>query len=222
MRFFAVGQEAEGFIALGQVATGVIAIGQLATGVIAIGQVARGVVAVGMVAFGLVSVGMLSGGLVFAAGMLGAGGRGVGLVLPVVPVPKRRPKLPELVPLEVIRASGREGWIAAKLRLGGGGAPELVQDGVALPLTLAKSLLAGATSHAQIGSDVVARVVPKGQALRVEELKAVPRASWGWIARVVQVVALVVLAYAYWNIVLVDLGDLVVRTARAMLAGQVV
>ena len=221
MRFFAVGQEAEGFIALGQVATGVIAIGQLATGVIAIGQVARGVVAVGMAAFGIVSVGMLSGGLVFAAGMLGVGGRGLGLVLPVVPAPRRRPKLPELIPLEAIRASGRQGWIAAKLRSAANGQPELVQQGVALPVTLAGSLVAQAVNHAAIGSDVIARVVPKGDALRVEQMKLVPVAGVGWFWRVVQVALLVVLAYAYWQFVLVDLGDVVVRAARAVLAGQV-
>lgn len=221
MRFIAIGQEAEGFIAIGQIATGVIAIGQMATGVVAIGQVARGVVAVGMLAFGIVSLGMLSGGLVYAAGMVGAGGRGFGLVLPLVPVPRATPKLPELSSLEAIRGSRREGWIEAKLRLGASGLPELVQQGTTLPVTLAASLLGPATTHAQIGSDVVARVVPKHDGLRVHELKVVPRTSHAWIGRLVQIALLIALAYAYWAFVLVDLGDVVLGAMRALLAGQV-
>lgn len=113
MRFFAIGQQAEGFIAIGQEATGVIAIGQLATGVIAIGQVARGVIAVGMASFGLFSLGMLSVGLVYAVGMLGAGGRaGPGAILPLVPVPR-----PRATPRGAVPARGAARPIVAVIQL---------------------------------------------------------------------------------------------------------
>lgn len=220
MRFFAIGQEAEGFIAIGQIATGVIAIGQVATGVIAIGQAARGVVAVGMVAFGIVSLGMLSGGLVYAVGMVGAGGRGLGMIIPLVPVPRATPKLPEIASLEAIRASAREGWIRAKLRVGASGLPELLQQGIALPVTLSASMLSAATGHAQIGSEVVARVVPQRSELRVTEMKVLPGGG-SWIARVLQIALLIAMASAYWHLVLVDLGDMTLGTARAIVAGQV-
>ncbi|UJR78161.1 hypothetical protein [Sandaracinus amylolyticus] len=222
MRFFAIGQEAEGFIAIGQIATGVIAIGQMATGVIAIGQVARGVVAVGMLAFGMVSVGMLSGGLIYAVGMIGAAGRrGPGFILPLVPIPRATPQLPELTTLEAISGSRREGWLRAKLQLGTSGMPELVHEGRVLPVTLAAKLLGAATSHAQIGSEVVARIGPGKNGLRVHELKVLPLGGAMLVGRALQIAALFALAYAYWHLVLVDLGDMLVGTARAFMTGQV-
>ena len=86
VRWFAVGQEANGVIALGQFATGVIAIGQIATGVIAIGQVARGVVAVGQLALGVVTFAMVSAAVLWAGGMVGIAARaGLGFVLGLLP-----------------------------------------------------------------------------------------------------------------------------------------
>lgn len=222
MRFFAFGQEAEGFIAIGQVATGVIAIGQLATGVIAIGQVSRGVVAVGMVAFGVVSLGMLSFGLVFAAGMVGAGGRaGPGAILPLVPTPPKRLNLPTRTTLDQIRASGREGWLDVALQLAGG-LPELVHRGAPLPATLAPHLVAAATTHAQLRGRAVALVGPSGGGLQVTRLMAVPSSGLGRpIVAALQIGVLAVVAYAYWALVLVDLGDMVLGMGREILSGNV-
>ena len=81
MKLLDAGQHAEGVIAIGQFATGFIAIGQVATGVIAVGQVARGVFCLGMLSCGLWSIGMVSLGLVWSGAMVGAGGRGKGLLL---------------------------------------------------------------------------------------------------------------------------------------------
>jgi hypothetical protein len=222
MRFFAFGQEAEGFIAIGQVATGVIAIGQLATGVIAIGQVSRGVIAVGMVAFGVVSLGMLSFGLVFAAGMVGAGGRaGPGAILPLVPAPKDRVNLPTRTTLDRIRASGREGWLDVALEIAGG-LPQLVHAGSPLHATLAPQLIAPATTHAQLRGRAVALVVPSGAGLEVRRLMAVPsRGLAGPIGAAFQIALLCVVAYAYWALVLVDLGDMVLGMGREILIGNV-
>lgn len=86
MRWFDVGQEAEGVIAIGQQATGVIAIGQLALGVVAIGQLARGVIVIGQLGIGVVTVGQLPLGVVWSAGMVGVGGTSPGwLVLSLLP-----------------------------------------------------------------------------------------------------------------------------------------
>lgn len=74
MKFFDVGQEAEGFIAFGQQATGVIAVGQLATGVIAIGQLARGFVVIGQLAVGVLAFGQLAVSLLWGGGMVGLAG----------------------------------------------------------------------------------------------------------------------------------------------------
>src|SRR5215216_647459 len=95
-----VGQQATGFIAIGQEATGFFALGQIATGVIAIGQVARGFFVIGQVGFGLTSVGMGSAGLIFSVGMLGVGGRGLGLIVPLVPRLRDPRELPDTVGFE--------------------------------------------------------------------------------------------------------------------------
>src|SRR5687768_16940479 len=100
-----VGQHATGFIAIGQEATGFFALGQIATGVIAIGQVARGFFVIGQVGFGITSIGMGSAGLVYSVGMLGVGGRGLGLIIPLVPRLKDPRQLPATVSFEEL-ASG--------------------------------------------------------------------------------------------------------------------
>lgn len=121
IEFFSVGQRAEGIIAIGQEATGVIAIGQFATGVFALGQVARGGIAIGQVAIGVVAVGMLSLGLVYSVGMIGAGARGIGGILPLVPTPPRRGKLPGLASPDGIRGGRETGWLPVRVTPGPGG-----------------------------------------------------------------------------------------------------
>ena len=119
MRIIAIGGRAEGVIAIGQEATGFFALGQFATGVIAIGQVARGVIAIGQLAIGIFAVGQLALGLTFCLAMLGAGGRTVGIVLPIVPVPPRKKKIPPLGSLSDVGRKG-SGWVRAELAKGSG------------------------------------------------------------------------------------------------------
>jgi hypothetical protein len=178
MQFFSVGQQAEGFIAIGQEATGVIAIGQIATGVIAIGQLARGVFAIGMLSTGLVSVGMLSLGVVYCVAMLGAGGRGVGMLLiplcPKLPPQGNPPELARREELELGRASG---WIAALVQRSTTGFG-LMAAGQPLRVKLGGNMISAA-SQAFVGAqEVLAYVVPTGQGAEVTRLMKMPKPSW--------------------------------------------
>ena len=114
MDFVSVGQHAEGFIAIGQHARGVIAFGQIATGVIAVGQVARGCFTLGQVALGFTGWGQVGFGVLHAIGMLGAGGRGWGIVLRLTPGVGRARVPPETISLERSRA-GEAGWVKLDL-----------------------------------------------------------------------------------------------------------
>lgn len=112
IRWFDIGQEAQGVVAIGQVATGVIAIGQVATGVIAIGQVARGGIAIGMGAIGLVTVGMGAVGVFHCTAMMGLGGSGLGLVIPLVPRWPKKSKYPPQISWQTLQSGGADaGWI---------------------------------------------------------------------------------------------------------------
>lgn len=177
MQFFSIGQQAEGFIAIGQEATGVIAIGQMATGVIAIGQLARGVFTVGMLSIGLVSVGMLSLGVVHCVGMIGAGGRGTGGVLPLCPRLPFSVSLPELTGREDLELGRRAGWIAAQVQ-GGRQGLALLAGGQPLRVRLGANMLAAASQALRTSGNVLAYVVPSGQGPEVTRLMRVPLASW--------------------------------------------
>lgn len=177
MQFFSVGQQAEGFIAIGQEATGVIAIGQMATGVIAIGQLARGVVAVGMLSVGLFSVGMLSLGVVRCVAMIGAGGRGVGGVLPLCPKLPVSGALPEQSPREDLELGRRAGWIAAAVE-GGPQGMSLVVGGQPLRAKLGANMLQAASQAMRASVGVLAYVAPSGQGVEVTRLMRNPGASW--------------------------------------------
>src|SRR5687767_6557913 len=100
MEFISVGQHAVGFIAIGQEARGFFALGQVATGVIAIGQLARGVLTLGQLGFGFIGWGQVGFGILHAVGMVGAGGRGLGLVVPLVPSVGRARVPPETVAVD--------------------------------------------------------------------------------------------------------------------------
>ncbi len=116
-KFIDIGDEAVGFIAIGQFATGFIAFGQVATGVVAVGQVARGFFVIGQAAFGLVSLGMASGGLIYSVGMVGVGGRGLGLIIPMIPRLRDARKLPAQTSFERLRQGGAsKGWVEAIVR----------------------------------------------------------------------------------------------------------
>ncbi len=109
MRFLDVGQEANGFIAIGQFATGVFAFGQVAHGVVAVGQLAFGGIAIGQLAVGGFTLGMGSAGLYYALGMIGLGGRGRGLIVPLLPglgAPKKAPEVETHAALSQQRRAG--------------------------------------------------------------------------------------------------------------------
>jgi hypothetical protein len=128
VRFFDVGQRAEGFIAIGQEAVGVIAIGQLAIGFIAIGQLARGVFVVGQLAVGVVVVGQLAFGVWGAVGMMAVAGRWVkGLGYAIWPKPDDELNLPKAIPLEDVK-NGQPGFVEVELELEDG-EPRIVYDG---------------------------------------------------------------------------------------------
>lgn len=177
MQFFSIGQQAEGFIAIGQEATGVIAIGQMATGVIAIGQLARGVFTVGMLSVGIVSVGMLSFGLVHCVTMMGAGGRGVGGLLPLCPKLPLPPQLPERTPREELESGRRAGWIEAIVQRTAEGFA-LVEGGRPLRARISGGMISAASQAMVAGTGVLAFVTPSGQMPEVTRLMRVPTASW--------------------------------------------
>ena len=161
MKFFDIGQEANGFIAIGQIATGFIAIGQMATGVIAIGQVARGFFAVGMLAIGLFSIGMLPFGVFGGMAMLGASGLGgKGGMLPLMPFPAM--KAFDLMKPDQIFGGRNSGFVRGRLVLDGAGAPRLEAEGRVTEAIVALGLThAARTAAASAKSDVVAYIAPQ-------------------------------------------------------------
>ncbi|GAB4200279.1 MAG: hypothetical protein OHK0013_11170 [Sandaracinaceae bacterium] len=219
MRIVAVGQHAEGVIAIGQEATGFFALGQFATGVIAIGQVARGVVAIGQLSLGIFTVGQLGLGLSFCAAMIGAGGRALGIVLPLVPVPPRKKKLPPVGPLAAVR-SGGAGWVRGTLARGGGTRIVAMIEGQSVPLSVGADLFLAAYYFAKKGSTepLFLRVSSEGGGLRLLEIKRAEedRSKKPWLGplSIVQLVALAIAAGVYWQFFLVDFGDFVVRLAQ--------
>lgn len=176
MRWIAVEQEAVGVIAIGQLATGVFALGQMATGVIAIGQVARGFVAIGQGAIGVFALGMGSVGLVGSIGMIGAGGRGFGLIFPLVPSLGPTYDTPDTVSLAELRASG-QGWIEARLDgsslLVGGRAVDTRFDAALRPAVEARPAPGDVWAHLEV----------RDGRLVCDQLLAVPEPRWkspGW------------------------------------------
>jgi hypothetical protein len=219
MRIIAIGQHAEGVIAIGQEATGFFALGQFATGVIAIGQVARGVVAIGQVSLGIFTIGQLGLGLSFCAAMLGAGGRALGIVLPLVPVPPRKKKLPPVGSLAAARSSGA-GWVRATFSRGSGTQILANVDGETVPLHVSADLFLAAYYFAKKGSaePLFVRVSSEGGGLRLLELKRAEEDASGkpWFGglSIVQLVLLAIAAGVYWQFFVVDFGDFVIRLAQ--------
>lgn len=201
MDFISVGQEARGFIAIGQHATGVFAFGQIATGVIAIGQVARGCFALGQVALGFIGWGQAGFGVLHAVGMLGAGGRGFGIVLRLVPALGKKRVPPPLSPPDRVYA-GQPGWLeldlfhdGANLGLGAGGQR--------WPIKVHRQLIGDATRLTTQGPrHVYAYVTKIGQILVCERILHEPPRPYevpGWYTLgVVQFAGLLALACAWW------------------------
>ena len=223
MRFFDVGQEANGFIAIGQFATGVFALGQVATGVIAIGQLARGVVAIGQLSIGFVTVGMLTGGLVYAVGF-GVGGTGKGAILPLVPAPPDRYQLPRTVSWEDVRAGRASGWL--EVLIDKARSPlRLLHQGVDIAARLSSELEQGARLHAQLHPEapVLAYVERGNDGMRAVRLMQIPKQRFFTSGRMVlaafQLAGLAILAAVVWYVTLVPVGDFFVVAVRDLLTG---
>jgi hypothetical protein len=200
-QFFDVGPEATGFIAVGQFATGFIAIGQVATGVVAIGQVARGIIVVGQLAVGLVSLGMLSGGLIGSVGMLGAGGRGLGLIVPLVPRLHDIRELPPVVTFdELARGAAREGWIEASFEVSPDQSGRVLVEGVPLPVRIDARLRRALAKHA--GRSLLVSLERRGTdfvavgAMQIPESR-IRNPRW-WAIWAAQVGVLVVACVFFW------------------------
>lgn len=141
MKFFDVGQEANGFIAIGQMATGFFALGQMATGVIAIGQLARGFIAIGMLTYGVVSIGMIGVGIGAMTGMIGlAGTRVAGGILPLLPWPAPKPQYPGTTPLGSIRQQSSNGWVPVHVETAHDGTVTLRHEGLKVNAEIAVPL----------------------------------------------------------------------------------
>lgn len=201
VEFIAVGQEARGIIAIGQHATGVFAFGQVATGVIAIGQLARGCFALGQLGLGFIGWGQVGVGVMHAVGMVGAGGRGFGIVLRLVPALGKRRVPPETIPLEAAY-SGAEGWVVVDLfqdALGLG----LGANGQRLPIKLHRNVLEPASRLVAGGpQSVYASVRRLGAVWVCERIAFVPPRPYEkpgfYGAGALQFVGLFVVACIWW------------------------
>jgi hypothetical protein len=207
MKFFDVGQEANGFIAIGQMATGFFALGQMATGFIAIGQLARGFIAIGMVTYGVVSIGMLGVGVGAMVGMVGAGGvRGGGLVLPLVPWPKPKPTYPAKTTVGALRQRGASGWVDVHVESDHDGNVSLRNEGVAIAAQI-ETGLRGAARAAGLSGGVpaLAMLTSNGDGTFVcEKLMHVAPASGLGINMALaplQLIGLLALAIGFWPVV---------------------
>lgn len=205
MRFFDAGEQAEGIFAFGQFATGVVAVGQVATGVIAIGQVARGVVAIGQGAVGIIAIGQGSLGALYAVGMLGIGGRGLGIVLPVMPSLGPQRELPPLQPLARLSSGERdEGW--ARIRLGSTERGPVITTVGGQPLEARIDVRLRAAVESHPGGELLGffRSTPNG--LVLHKLANLPEPRWRsprwWMIWTLQMLLLTVLCGAVWALAL--------------------
>jgi hypothetical protein len=197
VRIIDVGQEATGFIAIGQVAVGVFAFGQMASGVVAVGQVATGVFTLGQGAVGLVSIGMGGVGIYWTGAMIGVGGRGFGIIVPLAPSLGPRPKLPSPVDW----ASAQDGdWVSTRVTDEG---PTFLDtpDGVRIRARLRRSL------RAEPSGRVLAHVVDGESGLEVDRIVRIPRRRitqprW-WAIWAVQMILYALLCAAWIGGVLV-------------------
>ena len=197
MKFFDVGGHATGFIAIGQLARGVIAVGQLGVGLIGWGQ--GGV------------------GIMHAVGMLGVGGRGLGIVLPLVPSLGRARVPPQTTSLQLVHATGQAGWLSTWIAADSWGLG-LYEGTVRLPIKLDRRVLRKASELSQQGPfPVFASVQRVGQTLVCDRIVYEPvrpykKRSW-WILGAVQLCGLLVLGAIYWPAVG---NDLIAFTRKAL------
>lgn len=209
-KIFDAGQEATGFIAVGQFATGFIAIGQVATGVIAIGQAARGIIVVGQLAVGFVSLGMLSCGLMGAVGMIGAGGRGLGLIVPLVPRLRDARELPSVSGFdELTRSNGDQGWVEARIEIAPDQSVRFYEGVAPLPVRVDARLRRLLAKHA--GRTLLVSLSRRGADWVGDGLMEVPESRlknprW-WAIWAAQLALLFVACVAFWLAVVHPLAD---------------
>lgn len=215
MRFFDAGEQAEGIFAFGQFATGVVAVGQVATGVIAIGQVARGVIAIGQGAVGIIAVGQGSLGALWALGMIGVGGKGMGIVLPLLPSLGPRRELPPLVPLSRLADGGlAEGWARIRLaRLEDGSAAVRTSGGAAVEARIDVRLRAAVEADA--GAEVLGFFRQGEHGLVLHKIARCPESRlrqprW-WLLWSAQMAAMVALCGAIWALALWPVMEFLAR-----------
>jgi len=200
-----VGQEAKGVIALGQIATGVVAIGQMATGVIAVGQVARGFIAVGQGSVGLIAVGMGAIGVFHGTAMMGVGGRGLGLVLPLSPYWPKKYQRPDTVRFRDLESGAADGgWVPIHLTSDDDG-PQLRRNGRALPARFTRRAHYAATHYVPDDPDqLYARIERHAEGLICTQLLVVPKRAHCrkryWMGSATQFAGLIALCAAFWLI----------------------
>lgn len=203
--FIDIQQEAQGVIAVGQIATGVVAIGQMATGVIAIGQVARGFIAIGQGAVGVIAVGMGAVGVFHATAMMGAGGRGFGLVLPLSPYWPKKFQHPDTIRFGDLAAGDEdEGWIQVQLGTDDNG-PCLVRDGSPLDVRFTRRMHRAATGYAPPHEDKLYAFVERQHGgLVCTRLMYAPKRAFRrkgyWTGSAFQFAGLIALCAAFWII----------------------
>jgi len=201
MEFISVGGKAEGFIAIGQEATGFIAIGQQATGVIAVGQVACGCFCLGQAAVGFIGWGQAGVGIFHAVGMVGVGGRGLGLVIRLVPGVGRKRVLPQVSDVGAA-LHGNDGWVEAELFFDTHGLG-LASGGQRLRVKFDRRLQSGAKSLTVHGPQTVwAYLRTHAGTVVCERIQHAPprpyeRPSF-FVQAALQFAALVALATAWW------------------------
>ncbi len=200
--WFDAGQEAYGVIAVGQMATGVIAVGQVATGVIAVGQGARGFIAIGQGSIGLIAVGMGAVGVFHATAMMGIGGAGLGIVLPLVPRWPSTFRPPDTTTLRRLLAGEvPDGWLPVSLVPGE--VPGLVHGGSRMQVRFTPAMLAAARRFAtEPHHRVLAHLRPFAGGLVVDRLMHVPRRAhrsprW-WLMGAVQLALLAGVSLLFW------------------------
>ena len=138
-------------------------------------DLARGFIAIGQGALGVFALGMGSVGIVGSIGMIGAGGRGFGLIFPLVPSLGPTWDLPETVPLRDARKGG--GWVDARLE-----GTTLTVDGKAADIRFDAKLRPMIEAQTE-PRDVLARLEPRDGGAVCVALQAVPPARWkspGW------------------------------------------
>ncbi len=144
MEWLATSPERPGVFAFAQGSRGIFAIGQGAVGIVAIGQVAAGVIAIGQGAFGWIGWGQAGVGIFHAAGMVGVGGRGLGIVLPLVPRVGKPRALPPAIAFADVWSGQQSGWVEVRLDAGSG-VPALLDPASLqrLPVKITAQLVGG-------------------------------------------------------------------------------